>query len=358
MSKKDNTMLWLILLGALGGALASIAKQYSETKETGEDFGWDKIDWGRTGKGALTGSIVGLAVGVVVKLIGWDEEEEFYPSHHLNRVLSQNSLRNNPETLEVAIQKRNDIKEFFVEHFGGQLAGSPLNWGSYAQGTANGSNFDLDVIIPFSKTIGTIEEMYEATHRTLAHRYKDDDLISFRKQKKSIGVKFRINGEDIFIDVVPGREINSYEMDRELKLYCAPTSQGGKPTSIKTNTTTHKVEISGLTDEKKLTRLMKLWRDKYGFNFKSIAIRNMVINAFDTNSHSIPYDINGKLQMVMDYISKNLKTLRIVDSANSNNVISDSMSLQEKRIIAERLSYDLALIRTNQDHLKKLFPLN
>src|SRR5271165_266767 len=140
----NNAIWWLLGLGLLGGGLISLMRQYGETKDKGEDFGWDKIDWGRTGKSALKGVLVVATAGLIVKLIGnVEEEEDFYPSHHLNNVLNQNSLKSNPEILQLAIQKRNSIKEFVSEYYGNQLAGSPLNWGSYAHGTANGSNFDL-----------------------------------------------------------------------------------------------------------------------------------------------------------------------------------------------------------------------
>ena len=356
MKNKNNTLLVTTSLGLFIGAIINLIQQYFETKERQEDFGWDKIDWKRTGKSALIGGAVGLAAGAVIKLVG-EEEEEFYPSHHLNKVLRQHSLAQNPQVLEQAIEKRNEIKEFLIEYFANDLVGNPLNWGSYSHGTANSSNFDLDIIVPFSRNIGSLKAMHQKVYKAIDKHFDDSEVELVRLQGKSIGVKYNINGEEMFIDIVPGREINNYKRDNELKLYVSPGKYGGKSSSIKTNTKVHKAEITGLTDERKLTRLTKIWRDRHGLNFKSIAIRNMVINAFDCNSSNIPYDIFGKLEMVLKYIQENVKVLRIVDSANSNNIISDSMTIQEKSRIADQAAYDLARLAKDPNYLENLFKL-
>jgi hypothetical protein len=62
--------------------------------------------------------------------------------------------------------------------------------------------------------------------------------------------------------------------------------------------------------------------------------------------------------MVMEYIRDNIKTIRLEDPANSNNVVSDTMTDSEKN----NFSYDMELmldhIEADADNLKVYFTVN
>jgi hypothetical protein len=62
----------------------------------------------------------------------------------------------------------------------------------------------IDISIPFSSnSFSSTSEMYDSLYQFLDKSYSDKNLIEVRKQRKSIGLLYRINDEDYKIDVVP-----------------------------------------------------------------------------------------------------------------------------------------------------------
>src|SRR5690606_13928892 len=85
----------------------------------------------------------------------------FNSDEYLLRILNVEKLKNDPNVFERALQYRDKIKQALVGMFAGKLVSPPENAGSLQKGTANGSNYDLDVILPFKKNgYRNLEEMY------------------------------------------------------------------------------------------------------------------------------------------------------------------------------------------------------
>lgn len=83
---------------------------------------------------------------------------------------------------------------------------------------------------------------------------------------------------------------------------------------------------------------------------KSIAIQNLVMKCFDKTPPS--YSLTDNLICAMEYIAENLNSSRIVDPANSNNVISDSISNGRIRRFVNQLNSDLYKISRNEIYIK------
>ncbi len=99
---------------------------------------------------------------------------------------------------------------------------NPLNSGSYAKHTAINIKFDLDLLTPFKRdSFDTLENMFDDVYAFIYDKYNTSAKI--RKQKVSIGIEFYPDndGDVISIDIVPGRELNKnqYEKDKKLNLY-------------------------------------------------------------------------------------------------------------------------------------------
>ena len=62
--------------------------------------------------------------------------------------------------------------------------------------------------------------------------------------------------------------------------------------------------------------------------------------------------------MTMEFIRDNIKTIRLEDPANSNNIVSDTMTDSEKESLANDMEIILSRIEDNEENLKIYFPVN
>jgi len=160
----------------------------------------------------------------------------------------------------------------------------------------------------------TLKETYESLSIYLK-------LLGFciREQDVSIGVSYK----NLWIDLVPAKK------------YCGPTNDHSiyrKKTGSWTKTNVFKhfslVNKSGRKNE---IRAMKIWRNLHGLEFPSFYLELSVIQALKRH---IVGRLAVNLQKVFEYLSTDFKNARILDPANSNNVVSDDLTQKEKQAIA------------------------
>jgi hypothetical protein len=188
--------------------------------------------------------------------------------------------------------------------------------GSYGKRTMIASHYDLDIVVYFPKDSSlTLSELYWGVNGAL----KDTGLIV---QTKNVAIRLPYQSS-FHIDVVPGRAIDDDFL--YANLYKSETG-GWLQTSIKIHIDT--VRQSGLPHT---IRLMKLWNYLHGLNIRGFALELLTIRALkDTNYQG--YDT--KLMAVFAFLRDHLARLRLVDPANSGNVISDLMDDAHKRAVA------------------------
>jgi len=75
---------------------------------------------------------------------------------------------------------------------------------------------------------------------------------------------------------------------------------------------------------------LKVWRENHELKFPSILIELMSIQALKGRLIGAHEE---NFLYLLDYMYKNIETIRVVDPANSNNVISDSIYKYEKTAI-------------------------
>lgn len=80
-----------------------------------------------------------------------------------------------------------------------------------------------------------------------------------------------------------------------------------------------------------IIKLMKIWRNLHKVEFPSFLIELVVLEVLDWKIIRRSID-NGFLQ-VLSYLQKDFCEARIVDPANSNNIVSDTISTSEKDTI-------------------------
>lgn len=281
---------------------------------------------------------------------------------HLGDVLASHKMSHVDDLLTKYKKKREKVKDALAEKYKDEIVTRAINSGSYAKHDAVNIKYDLDLCQPFKRnSFDTLEDMADAVFNYFNDEYEDEDFVKFktRKQRVSTGITFVVDGDEIQMDIVPGRELikDDYIETNRLNLYVRPKLLQ-EASSTQTNIQKHIDLIKGKSDERNVIRLLKIWKVKKSKNrVKSFLVELITIRAFD-NCSNIPADQWGKLKMVMEYIRDNIKTIRLEDPANSNNVVSDTMTGSEKNDFSYDMELMLDHIEAEADNLKVYFAVN
>jgi hypothetical protein len=183
--------------------------------------------------------------------------------------------------------------------------------GSFAKGTANHSGTDIDLFISLAHTTSeTLKEIYNSLFQRLTSR-------GYTPKRQNVSINIRATGYSV--DLVPGKRQDAYSDDHSLYRRKADTW-------TKTNIATHirHVVLSGRTSE---ARIVKLWRDQKGFDFPSFYLELTVINSLAGQSFGT---LSSNIWKVFEYLRDRFCVARIIDPANTNNIISDDLSVAER----------------------------
>lgn len=288
---------------------------------------------------------------------------------HLQCVLESHHLNKLGKVKDNYVKKKNDVKEALSKKFSDKKTTSPIDSGSYAKKTEINTKFDMDVCIPFKKdSFSTLKEMYDEVYTYFKKEYEDNDLISVKKQKVSIGLEFSIEREILEMDIVPGREINDYSKDEELNLYVfsglwSQTERDENKERIKTNIKEHIRLVGGQENEnqRKIIKLLKVWKKENSSssaNMKSFLIELFTIEAFKNNEKNIPNGLWDKLKMTIDFIIEKIETIKLQDPANTSNIVTDTLDDNQKKNIKRNLENLLKQIEQDDENIKIYFPVN
>lgn len=182
--------------------------------------------------------------------------------------------------------------------------------GSFAKGTANRSGTDIDLFISLSNTTpNTLEGIYNTLFTFLQAR-------GYMPKKQDVSINVKINGYSV--DLVPAKQQDAASQDHSLYRNRANTW-------LKTNVQTHiqKVISGGRIQE---SRILKLWRSQHGLEFASFYVELTVIAALSGRN----LGLSGNVWEAFKYLRDSFPTARVVDPANTNNVISDNLTISEK----------------------------
>jgi hypothetical protein len=195
-----------------------------------------------------------------------------------------------------------------------------LNSGSRAKGTAISLASDVDYLISLTSNCnensGGLKSIYNFLFNKLSSIYHNT-------RKQNVSVRISLNGLEV--DVTPARKQSGNTNNHTLYISKSDT---WKQTNIQKHTTG--IFQSGRTNE---IKLLKIWRELNTLDFPSIYLEYLVINNIllnklkDINSLSdnISYAL---LELARD--NSNPLYARIVDPANSNNILSDLLNQIEK----------------------------
>lgn len=280
---------------------------------------------------------------------------------HLQNVLESHRMAHIDDLLTKYKAKRDVVKEALEEKYTSNIY-TPLNSGSYSKSTAINSKFDLDIVIPFKRdSFESLEAMYNDIYEFLFEKYRTEATV--RKQKVSIGIEFYPDKENdvINLDIVPGRELNQdqYPDDKHINLYV--NSKYGfiaEKTYIQTNIQAQIDHIKSKEDERKIIRLLKIWKNSNSEPYKSFLIELITIKAFDKTY--ISGNLWEKLKAVMEYVKENVtkEGFKLTDPGNSNNDVMNTIESYERSNLSSRMDTIVKRIEENSDNIKIYFPTN
>jgi hypothetical protein len=278
---------------------------------------------------------------------------------HLTCVLKSHNIENNESLMKAYRKKRDEVREDLKGRLGTQIY-RVLHSGSYKKKTAVNIKFDMDLVIPFKRDGSeTLQNNFESLYKYFdtEYRKKDNSLLEVKPQKVAIGLMFRIENHFLDLDIVPGREIDNYEKDGNLNLFVnLQMGVYAKATYLKTNIQKQIDNISGNFSARQIIQLFKVWKRRNNQTAKSFVIELVSIKALESYSGSP--DLWSKLEHSIVFIRDNIKTIKLVDPGNSNNVISDSLDDFQKQVISDSMKWMLEDIRRNESMIERYFPIN
>jgi hypothetical protein len=189
--------------------------------------------------------------------------------------------------------------------------------GSIAKGTAISLSSDADYLVSLTHDCnGTLSQIFNSLHDHLGAYY------SIRRQNVSIGIN--LNGLKVDVAAAKKRPGNT-------NFHSIYVSK--KDSWAQTNIQVHINEISksGRLNE---IKLLKIWRELNHLEFPSIYIEYLLINF--VLKHKAKNDLANNFFHVLSELAKNENNVlfaRLVDPANSNNILSDLMTIKEKQAI-------------------------
>jgi hypothetical protein len=202
---------------------------------------------------------------------------------------------------------------------------SILNSGSRAKGTAISLASDVDYLISLTSDCnannGGLKSIYDGLYNHLKTKYNP-----VRKQN----VSFRIKIGVLEVDITPARKQSGNTNDHWLYV-------SKQDTWKQTNIQKHISDISGSSRLNEI-KLLKIWRELNGLDFPSIYLEYLTINTLSGKSLDASKLADNFLFLLRELAKDTSNPLnsRIVDPANSNNILSDLLTASEKKSIISK----------------------
>lgn len=187
--------------------------------------------------------------------------------------------------------------------------------GSFAKGTAIYSGTDIDLFLSLKpETPDNLRDIYQKLFNAM-------QAANFQPKKQNVSINVKVGMYDV--DLVPAQRQNNVGGDHSLY-------QSKKNSWTKTNVQKHvaTVRAGGRLVE---TRILKLWRNQKGIDFPSFYLELTVIEAL---RYSKLTTLSDRVRRVLEYLRDSFVNARVMDPANTNNIISDDLSFAERTIVA------------------------
>ena len=200
--------------------------------------------------------------------------------------------------------------------------------GSRAKFTANNIGSDIDLMVSLSPKCnednGGLKAIYFSLLQFLTNKYG-----KYNTRKQNVSIRVRINGLDI--DITPARRRDYRSNDHSLFLSKHNTWR-------MTNINKHISDISGSGRSNEI-RIIKIWSVLNGLDFPPIYLEYLLIGSILKNKKKGPNYLAENVFYALEELAKEEKNplfKRVVDPANTNNILSDLIDLSQKLKISSK----------------------
>ncbi len=194
--------------------------------------------------------------------------------------------------------------------------------GSHEKGTMIRDNYDLDIVCYFpSSDNRTLKQIREDVSNHLGQEYVMEPKASAERIKDLKGASAPVG---YHIDVVPGQVI---EGTKDVFIHVAY----GEKERMKTNLKTHIDHIvnSGCVP---VIRLVKIWAHRNNVHIKTFILELFVVETLNGSRNK--NNLQESFLKVMESFKDKFGNLQLVDPANTNNVVSRTVSESDKTMTA------------------------
>lgn len=234
------------------------------------------------------------------------------PDEFLNSILAAHQLTYADAAI---IQTTSAQVAGVITSWAGQWLGEIKYAGSYAKGTGVRGSSDVDLFISLNHdTPGSISDLHQ---RLLS--YLVANSYSARTQNVSIG----LSRNGLSIDLTPGKKHPGNTNDHSIYSHRRRTWQ-----QTNVDDQIRYVRNSGRINEIKLA---KIWRTLHGLDFPSFFVECAVIDALSGARGTL----SQNFATVLQYLRDSLPNTSLSDPGNTNNTVSDDLTLAEKQVIAQ-----------------------
>lgn len=190
--------------------------------------------------------------------------------------------------------------------------------GSHAKGTGVAGKTDTDLFISLKPdTTNTLKEIYYSLN---------DRMIAKGYTTKLQNVSIRVRHNGVEIDLVPG--VQHSNSSNYHWLYVKKSGRERTQTNIAKHIDV--VVNSGRVNE---IRAIKIWAYNHNLDFPSIYLELAVIEALSGRRNGFLAD---NVWYALEFLRDNFMNLSIIDPSNSANIISNDLTNEEKRKIANQ----------------------
>jgi len=191
--------------------------------------------------------------------------------------------------------------------------------GSFAKRTQIAAQFDLDVVVYFPPSSEGPRAVFEAVERRLR-------AAGHAPDRHNVALRLRYT-PGWHVDVVPGRAVDAtYKYARLWSAELDVTRQ----TSLKMH-----IRMAREGD-REVIRLLKLWRARHvvpvGTFVLELAAARVRRGGWQAKP---PAPLEARFAHVLRFLAEDFPGARLVDPANSNNVVTDEIEWFRKRAIAD-----------------------
>lgn len=205
--------------------------------------------------------------------------------------------------------------------------------GSIAKGTATSISSDIDYLISLTSTCNsTLEQIFNSLHTHLKQYYR------VRKQNVSFGLN--LNGLNVDVTAAKKRPGNT----NYHSLYVSKISDW-KQTNIQQHI--NDISSSGRINE---IKLLKIWRELNNLDFPSIYMEYLLISVILRSKSK--NNLEGNFYYILSELAKdqnNPLSVRLTDPSNSNNILSELLTANEKNNIIRAAKHSIS--QTNWRHI-------